>query len=185
MAEDTGPGAPASKKARHDSYTRWFDSPYINDILFAWTHCRFSARATVKHLQQQAPDDRFQHLSHTTVASWFDPAGALKPTYQRQLEEGRALVAGRGRCPVLQEVEGLEDTIVQHLLQLRVNGASVGIALVRWVMAAILEEKHPDALTRLKLSSAYISYFVRRHPQLKFAEFSKMGWSVKRFGYRV
>lgn len=161
---DTGPVA---KKARGD-YTRWFDSPYINDIMSAWTRCRFSARSTVKYLKQHAPDDRFEKLSHSTVASWFEQDGTLKPAYRRQLYEGRAVTTGRGPCPVLQQVEGLEDAIVDHLLQLRAGGAPVGIPMIRWVMAAILLERHPDALNQLKLSSAYISRFVRRHPKLEF-----------------
>jgi hypothetical protein len=161
---------PAAKKPRLDrgEYTRWFDSPYINDIMAAWRRCGFRARATVQHLRAQAPDDRFARLSHSTVASWFERDGKLKPAYQTQLDDGRAIATGRGPCPVLLQIEGVEDAIVEHLLQLRANGAPVCIAMVRWVMAAILLEKHPDALKQLTLSSAYISCFVRRHPKLQF-----------------
>ena len=45
---------PTPKRAR-GSYTRWFDSPYITDIIAAYTRCGFSARLAVKLLRKDAP----------------------------------------------------------------------------------------------------------------------------------
>ena len=50
---------------------RWFNSPYINDILAVFARTG-SARAAVAALQTNAPDDRFARLSHSTVTSWFE-----------------------------------------------------------------------------------------------------------------
>ena len=69
---------PESKRGK---YTRWFDSPYINDIIVAYTRTG-SARKAVASLQRSAPDQRYERLSHSTVASWFDN-GVLKPHHPK------------------------------------------------------------------------------------------------------
>jgi hypothetical protein len=43
---------------KRGKYTRWFNSPYINDILAAFARFGGSARATVAALKQSAPDNR-------------------------------------------------------------------------------------------------------------------------------
>ena len=54
---------------KRGKYTRWFNSPWINDILHAHVKNGGSARGTVEYLKKHAPDDRYQNLSHTTAAS--------------------------------------------------------------------------------------------------------------------
>lgn len=58
----------ANKRLRGE-YTRWFDTAYINDILHAYKLKGGSARHTVDYLQKHAPDNRYDRLSHSTVAS--------------------------------------------------------------------------------------------------------------------
>jgi hypothetical protein len=56
---------------KRGKYTLWFDSPYISDIVVAHARCGGSARMTVEHLKATAPDNRFEHLSHSTAISCF------------------------------------------------------------------------------------------------------------------
>ncbi len=157
---------PAHKRAR-GKYTRWFNSPYINDIIAAYVRQGCSARLAVAALQKGAPDDRFARLSHSTVASWFED-GMLKPQHQQELDEGRAFVAGKGPCPALLAAPGAEDEICDILLKLRQAGTPINAHVIRWVMLAVLQEKHPAVLDQLMLSQQYISAWVRRNPRLQF-----------------
>lgn len=155
---------PESKRGK---YTRWFNSPYINDILHAYTQSGGSARRAVASLQQRAPDQRFERLSHSTVASWFEN-GKLKEQHQHELEAGRAAHTHTGAHPVLQAAPGAEDAICDILLKLRQAGTPLNSHIIRWVMLAVLEEKHPAVLKQLTLSQQYISTWVRRNPRLQF-----------------
>ena len=157
---------PQLKRAR-GKYTRWFDSPYINDILVAFARHNGSARRTVQSLQQNAPDDRFERLSHSSVASWFEN-GKLKERHQQELDAGRAASRGGGRCPSLLAAPGAEDEICDILLKLRAAGTPLNSHIIRWVMLAVLEDKHPAVLATLTLSQAYISNWVRANPRLQF-----------------
>ena len=155
---------PQQKRGR---YTRWFNSPYINDILVAHARSGGSARRTVLSLQASAPDDRFERLSHSTVASWFAD-GRLKVQHQQELDAGRARSTYSGRDPALQAAPGAEDEICDILLKLRKAGTPLNSHIIRWVMLAVLQAKHAAVLEHLTLSQTYISSFVRSNPRLQF-----------------
>jgi hypothetical protein len=149
--------------AKRGKYTRWFDSPYINDILAAYTRTG-GARAAVTALRQSAPDDRYERLSHSTVASWFEH-GKLKPQHQ---QAGRALATYSGSSPALLAAPGAEDAICDILLQLRKAGTPLNSHIIRWVMLAVLQESHPAVLQQLTLSQQFISTWVHNNPRLHF-----------------
>jgi hypothetical protein len=153
---------------KRGKYTRWFSSPYINDILHAHVANGGSARRTVAALQRNAPDNRFERLSHSTVASWFDNKGELLETHRAELEAGRALPTSGGLPPALQAAPGADDSICNHLLQLRKAGMPLNAHVVRWVMLAVLAEYPSVQLQQLKLSQQYISKWVRSNPRLQF-----------------
>jgi hypothetical protein len=71
-AELASAAAPAEMKlpaAKRGKYIKWFDSPYINDILHEYVRCSFSARRAVAAPQKGAPDGRYDRLSHSTSLS--------------------------------------------------------------------------------------------------------------------
>lgn len=154
---------------KRGKYTRWFDSPYINDILVAHARSGGSARRAVHSLQTAAVDDRFERLSHSTVASWFDGQGNLKEKYQQELEAGHAAATYIGPSPALQAAPGAEDAICDILLKLRSAGTPLNSHIIRWVMLAVLQEEHPAVLNQLTLSQAWISTWVRANPRLQFS----------------
>jgi hypothetical protein len=151
---------------KRGKYTRWFDSPYINDILAAYARTG-SARSTVAALRKSAPDDRYARLSHSTVDSWFDKQGKLLSQYQQQLEAGRAAATYIGPSPALRAAPGVEDAICDILLRLRTAGTPLNSHIIRWVMLAVLQ-KHPTVLQQITLSQQFISKFVRNNPRLQF-----------------
>ncbi len=142
--------------SKRDKYTKWFDSPYINDVLKAYVQCGNSARRTVAELQKAAPDQRYtRRLSHSTIASWYEKDGrALKKQHQIELADERATVMGHGRSPALMGAEGAEQRIIDTLLQMRQAGVPLNSRIVRWVMLAALQHKHPDVLAKLELRQA-------------------------------
>lgn len=152
---------------KRGKYTRWFDSPYINDILAAHALNGGSARRAVLSLRASAPDERYERLSHSTVASWFD-GGKLKQQHQQELEAGRARARSNGRDPALQAAPGAEEEICGILLKLRQAGTPLNSHIIRWVMQAVLQDNHPATLGQLTLSQTYISKFVRSNPRLQF-----------------
>jgi len=157
---------PESKRGR---YMRWFNHPLlINDIMQAHAKNGGSARATVAFLKQHASDDRFERLSHSTVASWFDKEGKLLQKHQIELDAGRALATGCGPPPALHAVPDAEEAICDILLQLRTAGTPLNSHIIRWVMQAVLQDRCPALLQQLKLSQAWISGWVRNHPRLQF-----------------
>jgi len=159
--------AATQENKRVKGRVRWFSSPYINDILHAHTLQGGSARRTVDHLRAHAPDDRYNNLSHSTIAGWFEK-GQLKPQHQQELERNCAYPNNAaGRAPMLDAAPGAGDTISDHLLQLRKAGMPLNSHVVRWVMQAVLRS-HPEVLQQLTLSQQFISKWVRSNPRLQF-----------------
>lgn len=159
--EPTGSSAAAeTEQDNKRSYTSWFSSPYINDVLSAYSRAGNSAKAAVARLKRQAPDDRYARLSDSTVRSWFDPnnRGQLLPRFQAQLEAETAAARG-GRPSVLSTA--VEEEIKRVLLQMRSTGASLSSHVIRWVMQAVFRERDPALLDRLQLSRQWISQWVR------------------------
>jgi hypothetical protein len=159
---------PSNKRTR-GSYTRWFSSPYINDILHTHARCGYAARRTVKLLRKEAPDDRFDRLSHSTVSSWFNDSNKLTAKHQQELDEGAASQTSLGPCSALLSVPRAEEQICDTLLQMREAGIPVNTSIVRWVMQAILEDKHPEVLEKLQLSQSFISRWVSSQQRLQFS----------------
>jgi hypothetical protein len=156
---------PESKRGR---YTRWFSSPYINDIMHAYALMNCSARRTVQYLQKHAVDDRFARLSHSTVASWFDKDGKLLESHRAELEAGRAHATYFGSASAFQAAPGAEDAICDILLQLCQAGTPLNSHIIRWVMLAVLRDRCPALLQQLKLSQSFISRWARGNPRLQF-----------------
>lgn len=159
----------AATPNKRGTYTRWFSSPYINDILVAYARSGGSARRAVQSLRESAPDDRYARLSHSTVSSWFED-GQLKQQHKQELAAGRAACTSGGRCAVLQSVAAAEESVCDILLKLRQAGTPLNSHVIRWVMLAVLEgtEQGKAALQTLTLSQTYISRFVRTNPRLLF-----------------
>jgi hypothetical protein len=159
----------AATPNKRGTYTRWFSSPYINDILVAYSRSGGSARRAVQSLRESAPDDRYTRLSHSTVSSWFED-GQLKQQHKQELAAGQASSTSGGRCAVLQSVAGAEDSLCNILLKLRQAGTPLNSHVIRWVMLGVLDgsEQGRAALQTLTLSQTYISRFVRTNPRLHF-----------------
>lgn len=158
------PQQSASKKPRGE-YTNWFSSPYAKDIVAAFTRYG-GARAAVTALQRSAPDDRYDRLSHSTVASWFGKDRKLLPKQQKQLDAGASAVRGMGYARVLSEAPAVEEAIKTSLLEMRAAGTPLNSRVIRWVMRAIIEEHDSALLQQLTLSQQFISAWVRT--QLKW-----------------
>ena len=149
------------------THVRWFNSPYINDILHAHTLQGGSARRTVNYLRAHAPDSRYTSLSHATVHGWFEN-GRLKPQYQKELDDGCARATNvAGAASPMDAAAGANEAISEYLLQLRQAGMPLNSHVVRWVMQAVLKD-HPEVLQQLSLSQQFISRWVRNNPRLHF-----------------
>jgi hypothetical protein len=83
-------------KRTRGTYTNWFTSPYINDIIAMYNRKHHSARIAVAALRASAPDGRFDRLSHSTIAEWFDANHKLKITYAAQLSLKQGAARGHG-----------------------------------------------------------------------------------------
>jgi hypothetical protein len=166
-AGDAADLAATQKNKRVRGHVRWFNSPYITDILHAHALQGGSARRTVEYLRANAADDRYANLSHVTVHGWFEN-GKLKPRHQRELEDGYAHPNNAvGASSPLDAAAGASDTICDHLLQLRKAGMPLNSHVVRWVMQAVLKD-HAAVTQQLSLSQQFISKWVRSNPRLQF-----------------
>lgn len=153
-----------SKRARH--YTHWLESPYINDILSAYRRTNGSAKRAVTLLRGEAPDDRYAHLAHSTISSWFGPDKQLLRRFRAQLEDGVA--RGRGSERALSGAPLVEAEIKQVLLQMRTSGAPVNSRVIRWVMRAVMTDMQPALLSGLTLSQSFISRWAREQLQWRW-----------------
>jgi hypothetical protein len=158
---------PDSKRARSHVYTHWLLSPYINDILAAFQRTGSFKRA-VTVLQREAPDDRYAHLSHSTIRGWFGPDRQLLPHVQRQLGTAATLRGGRGPTRVLSEAPLVEAEIKRVLLEMRTAGAPVNSRVIRWVMHAVMQRMQPALLNYLTLSQSFISDWAREQMQWRW-----------------
>jgi hypothetical protein len=164
-AAATATEGPACKKPR-GQYTNWFASPYIRDIITAYGRAGGSARAAVRALRRGAPDDRYDRLSHSTVASWFGPDHQLTEKHEQLLEANKPSARGTGFTRVLSEEPAVEEQIKASLLQMRAAGTPLNCRVIGWVMRAIVEEQCPELLKHLTLSQTFVSDWARQ--QLKW-----------------
>ncbi len=155
---DAAATEPASKRGK---YTSWFASPFLSDILTAYSRNGHSARRAVTALQRAHPDGRFSRLSHSTVGCWFGKDHQLLPQFQKQLEEHQVAARGRGPTRVFDEAQGVEREIKRVLLQMRAAGVPLNCNVIRWVMRAIMQEQCPALLSYLKLTQQFISSWAR------------------------
>ena len=153
---------PPLKKMR-GTYTDWFTSPYIHDILREYAKDHRPA-LTVQRLKEKTPDDRYERLSHTTLLGWFDKNHQLKPNFQAWLECGMENVRQNGPVSAFEEEPAVEAEIKQTLLQMRAAGTVINSLIIRWVMQGIIEMRAPQQskLRSLKLGSAFISVWARK-----------------------
>jgi DDE superfamily endonuclease len=149
---------PVSKRGK---YTNWFASPFLPDILAAYSRCH-SARTAVTTLRRAHPDGRFARLSHATVSHWFDDQHRLLPTYQKQLQQHTAASRGRGPASFFTQAPDAEKEIKRVLLQMRAAGAPLNCRVIRWVMLAVLQQSSPALLLQYKLSQQFLSAWARQ-----------------------
>ena len=148
-------------KRTRGTYTNWFISPYINDIIAMYNRKLHSARIAVAALRASAPDGRFDHLSHSTIAAWFDENHKLKITYALQLSLKQGAARGHGPPPALKALPAVEREIKDVLKLMRAKGAPLNTRVIRWIIQAIAKDKHPALLDSLALSQQWISKWVR------------------------
>jgi hypothetical protein len=146
------------RKPRTGSYTNWFASPYLLDVLHALHLHGNNAKRTVLALQRAAPDDRYARLSDSTIRGWFGNDGKLLPHFQQQLSEGAA--AKRGLRPSAMS-DAVEKAAKSALLQLRAAGMPVNSHVVRWTLQAVFRQHDPQLLKSLQLSQQWISWWLR------------------------
>jgi hypothetical protein len=138
--------AAAARKKSRGTYTTWFSSPYINDILAAYRRSAFRSRVAVAELRRYAPDDRYERLSHSTIAGWFDQDNQLLPHLSAQLEVEQHVKHAGGRVRLLEGHPEVEQEMKDVLVKMREAGAPMGIKIVRWVMKAIMDQYHVTPL---------------------------------------
>jgi hypothetical protein len=151
------PGDPPPKKLR-GSYTEWFCSPFIHDILREYDKDHRPA-LTVQRLKAKAKDNRFARLNHTTLIRWFDDQHKLRPQYQAWLDSGLENVRQNGFAAAFEEEPAVEAEITQTLLQMRGAGTAINSHIIRWVMRGVIELRTDERsrLRTLQLGSSFIS----------------------------
>lgn len=151
------PGDPPPKKLR-GSYTEWFCSPFIHDILREYAKDHRPA-LTVQRLKVKAKDDRFARLNHTTLIRWFDDQHKLRPQYQAWLDSGLENVRQNGFAAAFEEEPAVEAEITQTLLQMRGAGTAINSHIIRWVMRGVIELRTDERsrLRTLQLGGSFIS----------------------------
>jgi hypothetical protein len=161
VLSDTAAAAAAAdepaKRAKH--YTKWLESPYINDILNAFKRTG-SARRALTLLLREAPDSRYEHLSHNTIGNWFDERGQLLPKVREQLSAKPS--RGVGSARTFANVPAVEDEIKRHLLLMREAGTPINSRIIRWVMVAVCTKMKPSLLEEISFSQQFISSWVRQ-----------------------
>jgi hypothetical protein len=158
--EDAGDEHPG-KRAR-GSYTKWFSSPYIRDILDAYKAAGFRPKVTVQNLRLSACDDRFARLTHSTLARWHDADNKLLPRFAEELKSGTAAARSNGPTRVFLEEPAIEAEIKRVLLSMRAAGTPLNTHVIRWVMQSIIQLRNPALFTYLTLSKSFISNWARQ-----------------------
>lgn len=151
---------PLQQKLRTGSYTNWFSSPYIADIMQALRRYGWSIKPALAALKRGAPDNRFERLSDSTIRGWIQKGSKdkLLPHFQQQLEAGSA--TARGARPAHMSV-AVEDAAKHTLLRLRDAGMPVNSHVIRWTLQSIFRTHDPSLLQSLQLSQQWISCWVR------------------------
>ena len=162
--EDDDEEGESERPSKRGKYINWFSTSLIHYIIKEFHSTGNSSRKTVENLQRALPHV-YKDLSHSTIDSWYDKSSRpiqLKPQYQLLLQgKDSTLTRGPGRESLFADCPDVEEEIKTILQQLREQGAVVNIAIIRWVMQAILEEKQPHLLTRSRLSKSFISAWVQ------------------------
>jgi len=177
-----GPGRPCKKrelaleqaderpanKPRTCHYTNWFSSPYITDIMQALRKHDYSTKRALAALKRGAPDDRYAHLSDSTMRGWFDKEDRRKllPHFQQQFSDRTAAARSSGRPSLMSAA--VEDAAKNTLLKLRDCGMPVNSYVIRWTLQSIFRTHDPSLLDSLALSQQWISSWVRAKLQWRW-----------------
>jgi hypothetical protein len=159
----------AAQKPRTGSYTNWYASPFLPDVLRALRLHDYNPRRAIAWLQKNAPAedrDRYLRLSDSTIRGWFEKGTHnLLPRFQSQLDLG--IAAQRGVRPPRMSA-AVEEEVKATLLKLREAGMPVNTHVIRWTLYAIFKQRDPSLLDSLQLSQQWISYWVRSKLQWRW-----------------
>jgi hypothetical protein len=160
---------PPTKRGK---YANWFSTPLIHDILAAYQRCDRSGEKTVAYLQRAHPklpteqEARFSHLAASTIRSWHDDNGKLLPRFAALLETAVGPRRGAGEARAFAACPEVEAEIAHVLQLMRERGSVVNIAVIRYVMRAVITKQQPNLLNNLQLSRTFISDWAREQMQL-------------------
>jgi hypothetical protein len=149
-------------------YVQWFATDLIHEILRVYKQNGRSATDTVRTLQLRG--EVYADLTESTVRTWFESDGLLKPNYAALLA-ARQYNTHAPRESIFAAHPDVEEQIKAVLLKMRdgeKSGICINIPTVRWVMQAHI--RGVEGLEHLQLSKAFISRWAS----------SAMDWSFRR-----
>jgi hypothetical protein len=156
------------------SRINWFESPYIHDIIAAYTINK-TGYMTVQYLNKKFPKlsteniARFELLAPSTIDCWFQD-GELKSQYQQLLAGKYETKRGNNISSTFGNNLELEMKIINCIETMRNTGATIKINQIRIVMRAYILKYKPNLLKEFNLSKAFISSWIR----------NKLGWRIRR-----
>ena len=166
LANDAAAAAvpPPAQKLRTGEYTNWFSSSYIIDVLQALRQHDYNSKRAVEALKRNAPDQRYERLSDSTVRGWFQKGThLLMPHFQQQFDAHKAAARSKGRPPTMSA--DVEEECKHVLLRLRASGLPINSHVIRWTMRAVFKDRYPALLNDLKLSQQWLSHWARSKMQ--------------------
>jgi hypothetical protein len=154
--------------AKRGKYTNWFATPLIHDILAAYQRCQHSGEKAVAYLQRAHPrlpteqEARFARLAASTIRSWHNDKGELLPRFQAVLNSDCTLLRrGPGEARALAPYPDMEQEIKDVLSLMRNKGSTVNIAIIQFVMRAVIARREPLLQRELQLSRTFVSCWAR------------------------
>jgi hypothetical protein len=145
-------GARRGVKAKRASKMNWFHGLIWPRIHAAAESCRFSAVGTAKYLQRMDPI-LFKTFHPGTMQKWLEKGERRWNEKTLRYAEKGSSVTGTGRVGLLKAHPDVVEAIMDKLLDLRKAAIPVNRILVRTIMLAIVKDKIPHMLKRLKCSN--------------------------------
>jgi hypothetical protein len=150
-------------KKQRGTYTNWFSSSFIREILSEYELSGYRAATAVARLKKKNPSI-YEHLSHSSLIGWFDKDHKLLPHFQAHLDSGLQNVRQNGPTPAFEEFPAVEEEIKEKLLRMRAAGTAMNSHIIGWVMRGVIDLRAQGTrLQDLKLGQQFVCAWARKN----------------------
>jgi hypothetical protein len=158
------------KKRGHEGYVHWNELPDVFEMIIKAVEGARNWKDALSSLQKPSNPDVLRRLTISTMKGWFGDDFRLRPDIRLRWEERRPRLGGIGRQYSLAGYTDLECHLINIFVKRRDAGMVVNSNVAVPIMRAVISQRAPQVLERMKLSRRWVRQWLR----------SKCGFTFKK-----